>query len=258
METRVTEAIILAAGRGSRMGIATDDRPKCLVELAGRRLAEWQVAALSAAGIAHVQAVGGYRAEQVAEVLPLLAVNRRWKQTNMVRSLLLADAVLSARACILSYSDIAYRPAHVRALCAAPADWGITVAVDTDWLALWSTRMDDPLTDAESLVLDGDSIVEIGGRAECLDDIEAQFMGLIRVTPRGWRAVRDHLDGLSQAAIDRLDTTTLLARLIRAGHDIRALRVSGGWVEVDSPRDRAAYETAMAEGDWSHDWRPME
>ena len=44
-------AIILAAGRGSRMGSLTDRVPKCLVSLAGRPLLEWQKAALRKAGI---------------------------------------------------------------------------------------------------------------------------------------------------------------------------------------------------------------
>ena len=39
-------AVILAAGRGSRMNELGDVRPKCLVELAGRTLLERQVAAL--------------------------------------------------------------------------------------------------------------------------------------------------------------------------------------------------------------------
>jgi hypothetical protein len=50
-------AIILAAGRGSRMKNLTDERPKCLVELRGKTLLEWQLGALRHAGIneiAHV------------------------------------------------------------------------------------------------------------------------------------------------------------------------------------------------------------
>ena len=37
-------AVILAAGRGSRLGAQTEDRPKCMVELAQRPLIARQVA----------------------------------------------------------------------------------------------------------------------------------------------------------------------------------------------------------------------
>ena len=38
--------VILAAGRGSRMKALTEAHPKCLVELAGKPLLRWQLAAL--------------------------------------------------------------------------------------------------------------------------------------------------------------------------------------------------------------------
>ena len=40
-------AIILAAGRGSRMGDLTEEYPKCLTQFAGRTLLEWQLSAMS-------------------------------------------------------------------------------------------------------------------------------------------------------------------------------------------------------------------
>ena len=39
-------AVIVAAGRGSRMGALAEGRPKCLVEFLGMRLIDWQIAAL--------------------------------------------------------------------------------------------------------------------------------------------------------------------------------------------------------------------
>lgn len=48
------EAIILAGGRAERLGDAAQGRPKALVEVGGRPLAEYQVAQLAAAGVDRV------------------------------------------------------------------------------------------------------------------------------------------------------------------------------------------------------------
>ena len=54
-------AIILAAGRGSRMKNLTSDKPKCLVQLNGKTLIQWQLDALNQAGISNIAVVTGYR-----------------------------------------------------------------------------------------------------------------------------------------------------------------------------------------------------
>jgi NDP-sugar pyrophosphorylase family protein len=48
------EAILLAGGKAERLGDAAQGRPKSLVPIAGRPLAAYQVAALSAAGVERV------------------------------------------------------------------------------------------------------------------------------------------------------------------------------------------------------------
>src|SRR5437870_5599387 len=89
------KAIILAAGRGSRMGALTADRPKCFAEIAGRTLLSLQMQALSASADS-IAVVRGYRAE-VFDGLPLHRFdNPRWAETNMVRSLMCADPWLRA------------------------------------------------------------------------------------------------------------------------------------------------------------------
>ncbi len=57
------------------------------------------------------------------------------------------------------------------------------------------------------------------------------------------------------AAIDKTDMTGFLRKLLADGCRIGAVPVHGAWCEVDSDSDLNAYETALAEGDFSHDWR---
>ena len=55
------KTIILAAGRGSRMGNLTDEKPKCLLEVFGKPLIEHQIEALTKGGIEDIAIVTGYK-----------------------------------------------------------------------------------------------------------------------------------------------------------------------------------------------------
>ena len=61
------KAIILAAGRGSRMKKMTAHQPKCLTMLKGRPLIEWQLHALREAGINDISIVTGYRSNTLRQ-----------------------------------------------------------------------------------------------------------------------------------------------------------------------------------------------
>jgi MurNAc alpha-1-phosphate uridylyltransferase len=61
-----TAAMILAAGRGERMRPLTDEKPKPLLEVAGRALIEWHLMSIAAAGIHRVVINLGWLGEQIA------------------------------------------------------------------------------------------------------------------------------------------------------------------------------------------------
>ena len=60
------KAIIVAAGRGRRLGTETDDIPKCMVKVGGRSILHWQLDALAAAGVDDVVIVRGYLGDRIA------------------------------------------------------------------------------------------------------------------------------------------------------------------------------------------------
>lgn len=236
------KALILAAGRGSRMRHLTDDRPKGLVPLDGEALIARQRAALTAAGATEIGIVTGYRADLLAPFADTTFHNPDWEVTQMVTSLACAADWLITAPVIVSYSDIFYTPQTVTALMAATAP--LAISYDPDWEALWAGRFDDPLDDAETFRLapDGVHLAEIGNTPETVAEVEGQYMGLLRFTPAGWAAAQGVRAGLPDADRDCLHMTGLLQHLIAAGERIAAVACQGPWGEIDSVDDLALYE----------------
>ncbi len=242
-------AVILAAGRGSRMGPLGDNRPKCLVELDGRPLLDRQVAALRRGGVDEIGIVRGYRADMLN--FPRLSYfdNARWAETNMVMSLAAAAEWLRAGPVIVSYADIFYRGDLVRGLINAPG--AVVISYDREWLRLWTQRFGDPLSDAETFRLDAShELLEIGGKTTNIEDIEGQYMGLLKFTPTAWAAVEALLATLDAPVRDRLDMTGLLRRLLAAkAVPIGTFGTAGQWGEIDNPGDVELYQCMIRGGE---------
>ncbi|TDL79400.1 phosphocholine cytidylyltransferase family protein [Palleronia sediminis] len=245
-------ALILAAGRGSRMRHLTDDRPKGLTPLRGVPLVARQRAALAAAGVREIGIVTGYRAEAFAPYADAAFHNPRWAETQMVASLARAAEWLRAGPVIVSYSDIFYGAEAVRALAGAVG--GVAITYDPDWEAQWRGRFDDPLDDAETFRLkppSGDGrrwLAGIGRRPRSIDEIEGQYMGLVRITPEGWAAIEALRAGMPPEARDAQSMTELLDALIARGTGIEAIATQGPWGEIDSVEDLAFFEGSAPQG----------
>lgn len=239
------KAIILAAGRGSRLGEQTRARPKCLVELGGQALLDRQLSALHAGGITEVIIVTGYCKELLQRAGCRTVHNQDWAHTNMVASLLCAADNVDEPV-IVSYSDIVYSPAIIGRLAQAKGD--IVIAYDPKWLRLWSLRFDDPLSDAESFRIDADSRVnEIGARSNDVRMIQGQYMGLLKLTPVALKRIRAAFVSAGNTG-KRMDITTLLSLLINDGQAVYGVACSSGWCEIDSEHDLAVAEELLAQG----------
>jgi choline kinase len=245
---QMLRAVILAAGRGSRMGHLGNDRPKCLVEFAGRPLIERQIAALRRGGVEQIGVVRGYRAELIDFPALCYFVNERWAETNMVTSLAAAAAWLRSGPVIVSYADIFYRAEVVRGLAAAPGE--LVVSYDRAWRSLWSRRFADPLADAETFRINAaGELLEIGGKTSRIEDIEGQYMGLLKFTPPAWNAIEALLATLDPPIRDRLDMTGLLRRLLTGkALSIGTVGTDGQWGEIDNPEDVALYQSMVRDG----------
>ncbi len=240
------KAIILAAGRGSRMKKLTKNRPKCLVELHGRPLLDWQLKSLRSAGVKEIAIVTGYKREMLADRGLVEFHNDRWHKTNMVSSLCYAQNWLSSEPCIVSYSDIFYSPAAVRSLINCSASLAVTY--DPNWLEIWKQRFNDPLEDAETFLLTPDNILtEIGKKPKSVDEITGQFMGLLRFTPHGWREVSRIRSLINVELCDKMHMTETLQKIIETdGVNISAIPYNDAWGEVDSVHDLHIFQNNLA------------
>jgi choline kinase len=221
---------------GKRMGDITKEIPKCMVPVAGRPLIEWQTGALQDADIARIGVVRGYLGHKIR--LPGIEYfeNPDWAGTNMVASLGCAGNWLRAQTCVVSYSDIVYSGGAIRRLMEAEGD--IVIGNNLEWRPLWEARFPNPLDDAETFRVDGNGfLVEIGKKPESMDEIEGQYMGLLKFTPAGWARVERHLSGMPGERRARIDVTALLQALVTAGEQVRTVPIRDFWFEIDSEAD---------------------
>ena len=228
------KAIILAAGRGSRMKNLTDEIPKCMLEFRGKPLIEWQLASLRSAGINEIGIVTGYKKE-ITESFGLSCFhNEKWSDTNMLYSLYQARDWLLLDDCIVAYSDIFYTEDSIVPLLNTESD--ICITYDPNWLEQWSKRFADPLEDAETFNQENGWLTDIGRQPKSLNEINGQYMGIIGFSPKGWKQVEDFLRLLPNG-FDHLDMTSLLSKLIQRNISIQTIPIATEWYEFDSMND---------------------
>lgn len=232
------KGIILAAGEGKRLQPYTFDRPKCLVCYQGYPIIDYILSSFAATGITDVSVVTGYRSELVRRPGLTEYHNPEYKTTNMVRSLFCAREKMIDDV-VISYGDIVYRLDVLEKLVLSENDF--SVVVDSDWRSLWEARMDNPLEDAETLKIDAQGFIkEIGKRASAYSDIEAQYIGLIRIKGDALTQFLTFYDKMvesSPESVQDMYMTDFIQLMIDNHTLVKALQIEGGWTEIDRPSD---------------------
>lgn len=243
------QALILAAGMGSRLAPLTDNSTKCMVPLHGRPLLAYMLDGLRELGLSRAVVVVGHGAAAVRALLgdcylglPISYVeNPDYRTTNNVYSVYLAGAQLAAEDTLLIESDLIVDPAILHA-CAAAA--GPAVAV----LAPFEPWMDGTVTllDEELFVR---RFVPKGAIEPALIDSYFKTVNIYKLT-RDF--CRDHfLPGL-QSHVDRASTgiyyEQVLGEIVERGlARVRGVVVrSAPWYEIDTTADLRAAEELFA------------
>ena len=241
------KVIILAAGSGNRLKPYTNDKPKCMVELLGKPILQYQVETLNALGLDDILIVGGYHIEKIKGFKFKIIKNEQYDCTNMVSSLFCAEDFINQNEdLIISYSDIIFEKEVLKNLLKSNAP--IAISVDKNWSNLWQTRMENPLDDAETLKIKDEIYVrELGKKPKNIQEIEGQYMGLIKIRSdfisefcNTWHSL-DKKDTYDGQDFKNMYMTSFLQVFINRGIKVEAAFTNGGWLEIDTKDDLELY-----------------
>lgn len=239
----IKDAVILAAGKGTRLRTSDDDLPKPLHQVGGVPLIKRVILTLAQAGITRVIVVTGFMAEHiratvtgdpdyaVAGVAIELAHNEEFEKSNGIS--VMVGGARAGGPFVLSMADHLYTPAIARLVA------GQDLAAADLYLAT-DTRIGEvlDLDDATKVRTEDGRIVDIGKTIEVYDRIDC---GVFAVTPR-------LLDALAEVRAERGDCSLShgVARLAAQGRARVADVGDAYWQDVDTPADRAHAEAAVS------------
>lgn len=234
--------IILAAGQGSRLRPLTNNKPKCMVQYKNKPLIDYLMQTAKTAKINDIAVIGGYKFDVLKNYLNNNTIsyfeNKNYLTTNMLYTLFTAEEFMD-QDIIISYSDIIYKQDILNNLIDSKEE--ISVVIDKKWKLLWEQRMENPLEDAETLKIKDNKIIEIGKKPSSYEDIEGQYIGLIKISHIVINEVIAFYKSLkttyNEEDFQNLYMTDFLQLLIENNYKISPLFIEGGWIEIDSEED---------------------
>jgi choline kinase len=228
----IGKAIILSAGKGSRLLPLTAERPKCLIDLSGRSLLEWQLDALQGAGIGDIAVVTGFRedlVDAVAAARPGVRTlfNPFYHVADNLGSVWMARHELD-RDTLLLNGDTLISPRLLERVLAG-ATGAITVTVD---------EKESYDSDDMKVLREGDRLLRIGKALEP-GQYNAESIGLLAFRGEGPRLFADQVDRMMRTPDGtRRWYLRAIDELARGGEEVRTVSIRGEeWQEVDFPED---------------------
>jgi choline kinase len=237
----ISKAIILSAGKGSRLLPLTADRPKCLIELSGRSLLEWQLDALGEAGIGEAVVVTGFRDDLVDSVAAARSgvrtlFNPFYHVADNLGSVWMARAELDSDTLLLNGDTLV-----------SPDLLATVLGAETGPIAVTVDEKESYDADDMKVLRDGDRLVRIGKALEP-GRYNAESIGLIAFRGGGAALFADQVERMMrQPDGTRRWYLRAIDALAQAGADVRTVSIRGEeWQEVDFPEDVEAAKALTA------------
>lgn len=191
-EAKHMRAVLLSAGQGSRLLPLTKNRPKCLIDIAGRSMLGWQVEALRLAGVREIVVVTGFCEDRVRSHLdslrqPGLSLRSRYnpfyKAADNLASCWVVRDEFDADILLIN-GDTLFSPRIARSLLREAPDWPLVITVD---------HKDQYDEDDMKTQLNGEFLVDVGKTLNPAI-VNGEAIGMIRMTPEGGRRFAGTLD----------------------------------------------------------------
>lgn len=235
----MTHAIILAAGRGSRLEHENPEGlPKCLMEFGGRSLIERHLALLYRFGVRSMDLVLGYRAQEIIDHIATLHTrpdiafhfNPRYELGSVLSLFAANDALRAGTDVLIMDADVLYHPEILSRL--------IESSVENCFLL---DRDFEPGDEPVKIALHEGRIVDFRKRLpEDLDhDQTGESVGFFRFGPKAAECIaqecaRYESEGLGDMPHEEALRDVLMSCPLAFGfEDITGLP----WVEIDFPED---------------------
>jgi L-glutamine-phosphate cytidylyltransferase len=229
-------AIILAAGRGSRLNGHVHEGPKALLPVGNASLIQRQILQLRQAGIREIAVVVGCEADAVRQHCGsgiTYVENIEYATTNSLYSLWMARALL-LDGCVVLNCDVLFHPQLLHDLLTARHEAALMLA--------YRTPEDPPFGDEEMKVKVRGGLVMEMSKAMHAGEADGENVGLLRfdrsVAPR----LVEKLEALV-ASGGRRDWAPRAFTAFAAEWPLYAIGTRGyPWTEIDFPED---YERAV-------------
>lgn len=168
------QAIIMAAGKGSRLGNLTEDKPKAFLEIEGIKLIEYNIALLHANGIHNILLVTGYYNEKYEELVQRVSgvrciYNPFYEMMNVLGSFYMAQEYLNEEDTIYMHADTLCAPDIFQDMLNTKGDMVLPVEFK--------------LCDEEAMKVrtEQGKIIEISKQIPC-EKGEGEFIGIAKIS----------------------------------------------------------------------------
>ncbi len=229
------KAIILAAGRGSRIPQITKNKPKCLIKINKETILERQISFLHQLKIKDIIIIKGFKKDKILIKKIKYIENKNYKKNEQLESLFYAKSEFTDDIIVL-FGDIIYDFSIIKKIYQKKKL--ITLAVDKNWKAKYKFRFDHPVDQADKVRINKkNNIVRIGKKLK-IDEANGEFLGIFKVSKTGCKIILKNYKKYKK----KYDTANkqihdFIKFLINEGIHISSLSVKGKYMEIDTFND---------------------